>query len=229
MAKGLVSFEVVYKQTDLWIAARLNLSKRAMKKVVELREEIEDFIKSFPLFASSFSPLRVSKTAPFIVRKMAEAGKIAGVGPMAAVAGAIAEEVGRELLHYSPEVIVENGGDLFLKTDKERLVAVFAGDSPFSNRIAIKIKPEETPLGVCTSSGKIGHSLSFGKADAVVAISPDTALADAAATAIGNWVSSSEEIEKGLEKARQISGLNGVLLIAGEKMAVWGRIELVDI
>lgn len=229
LAKGLVSFEVAYKETDLWVAARLNLSDKTMEKVKQLRAEIESFIASFPIFASSFSPVQVPESAPAIVRKMAKAGEAAGVGPMAAVAGAIAEEVGRELLHYSPVVIVENGGDLFLKTDKERLIAVFAGESPFSNRLAIKIKPEETPLGVCTSSGKIGHSLSFGQADAVVVLSSDTALADAAATAIGNQVCSSEDIQKGLEKAKEIPGVEGVLILAGERMAVWGKVELADI
>lgn len=229
LAKDLVSFEVVFKETDLWIASHLNLSEKAIEKVKELRAEIEGFIASFPLFATSFSPLSVPESAPAIIKKMAKAGGAAGVGLMAAVAGAIAEGVGRYLLQYSPEVIVENGGDLFLKTDKERFVAVFAGDSPFSNRLAIKIEPEKTPLGVCTSSGKIGHSFSFGQADAVVAVSSDAALADAAATAIGNKVGSPEDIEKGIEKAQQIPGLSGVLLIAGEKMAIWGSIELVNI
>lgn len=229
LAKNLVSFEIAFKETDLWIAARLNLSEKAMEKVKELRAEIEGFIATFPLFATSFSPVFVPESAPAVVKKMAKAGETAGVGPMAAVAGAVAEEVGQELLRYSPEVIVENGGDLFLRTNKERLIAIFAGDSPFSNRLAIKIKPEKTPLGVCTSSGKIGHSLSFGRADAVVAVSTDTALADAAATAIGNRISSTEEVERGLEKAQQIPGLEGVLLIVGEKMAAWGQIELVDI
>ncbi len=226
LSKGLVSFEVVYKETDLWIAARSNLKKEALREVVRIRKEIESFIASSPFFANSFIPLKVPASAPLIVKKMAEAGEVAGVGPMAAVAGAIAEEVGRKLLRYTPEIIVENGGDLFLKSDKERIIGVFAPETRFSNLLAIRIRPEDTPSGVCTSSGKVGHSFSFGRADAVVVVSRDAALADAAATAIGNVVGSPEEIEKGLEKAGQIPGIEGVLIVAGDRMAAWGRIEL---
>jgi ApbE superfamily uncharacterized protein (UPF0280 family) len=99
------------------------------------------------------------------VREMADATREVGVGPMAAVAGAIAESVGKELLPYSDEVIVENGGDIFLKTSKERFIGVYAGKSKFTKKIAFSILPDETPLGVCTSSGTVGHSLSFGYAD----------------------------------------------------------------
>ncbi len=128
---------------------------------------------------------------------MAAAAQTAGVGPMAAVAGAIAECVGRELLEFSPEVIVENGGDIFLKVSHRRTVGIFAGDSPLTGRIGIQIEARDTPLGVCTSSGTVGHSLSFGRADAVVVLAPAAALADAAATAIGNRVSRKEGHRRG--------------------------------
>jgi hypothetical protein len=135
--------------------------------------------------------------------------------------------VGRELLKKSREVIVENGGDIFLSTKKGRLVAVFAGDSPLSGRIALKISPGE--VGVCTSSGTVGHSLSFGKADAVVVVSPDTLLADAAATALGNRVRSEEDIKKALHFAQEIPGIKGVVVVKGEKLGAWGEVELVPI
>lgn len=226
LARELVSFEVVYKETDLWIAARFNLKEKALSEVKKVRRELESFITAFPFFASSFSPLEVPAGAPPIVKRMAKAAEIAGVGPMASVAGAIAEEVGRRLLRYTPEIIVENGGDLFLKTDRERMVGIFTARTPFSNSLAILVKPEDTPLGVCTSSGKIGHSLSFGQADAVVVVSRNVALADAAATAIGNVVGKSGQIENGLKRAQQISGIEGALIVAGRKIAAWGKIEL---
>jgi ApbE superfamily uncharacterized protein (UPF0280 family) len=159
---------------------------------------------------------------------MAKAAEKANVGPMAAVAGAFAEFVGLDLLKYSPEVIVENGGDIFLKSTKSRLVGVYAGeDSPLTGRVALKIEPLDTPLGVCTSSGTVGHSLSFGKADAVVVLSHSTALADAAATAIGNIVKAETDVQKALDFARSVKGLVGAAVIINDKMGVWGKINLI--
>jgi len=149
------------------------------------------------------------------------------VGPMAAVAGAIAEAVGRELLNFSSEVIVENGGDIFLCHKKTRHIGIYAGDSPLSGKLALEIEPEDTPLGVCTSSGTVGHSLSFGKADAAIVISPSTALADAAATAVGNLVKTAEDMPRAIEFVREVEGLTGIAIIVGDKMAVWGKINLV--
>jgi ApbE superfamily uncharacterized protein (UPF0280 family) len=159
---------------------------------------------------------------------MEEAAAKVNVGPMAAVAGAFAEIVGRELLRYSPEVIVENGGDIFIKTTKSRLIGVYAGeDSPLTGRVAIKIEPADTPLGVCTSSGTVGHSLSFGKSDAVVVLSHSASLADAAATAIGNLVKAETDIQQALDYARRVPGLVGVAVIMNDKMGVWGKINLI--
>jgi ApbE superfamily uncharacterized protein (UPF0280 family) len=146
---------------------------------------------------------------------------------MAAVAGAIAEMVGMELLQYSDEVIVENGGDIFIKTNVPRKVGIYAGNSPLSGKIAIKIYPEETPAGICTSSGTVGHSLSFGKADAVVVVSRDAFLADAVATAVGNRVKNPSGIKDAVDFAAGIDSVEGVLVIIGDKLGAWGKIELV--
>ena len=161
--------------------------------------------------------------------EMAEAAREVGVGPMAAVAGAIAEKVGVELLPFSDEIIVENGGDIFLRTQKERFIGVYAGESAFTKKIAFSILPEETPLGVCTSSGTVGHSLSFGYADAVIVFSPSTSLADAAATAIGNMVRIPEDITQALEFAQGIENLKGVAIIKGDNMGLWGQVRLATV
>jgi hypothetical protein len=145
---------------------------------------------------------------------------------MAAVAGAMAESVSKDLLKLSKEVIVENGGDIYLTTSKERTIGIYAGDSPISLKVGIVISPEETPLGVCTSSGKVGPSLSFGKADAVCILAKSSALADAAATAVGNVVREKKDISLGLGRAREIEGILGTLIIVEEKMGIWGRIQL---
>ena len=226
--KDLVEFTVTVKETDLYIRASSNLQRKAQRITLKYRRQLENYIEQNPVFAASLEPLRVPENAPVIVGRMAEAGRKAGVGPMAAVAGAIAECVGRELLDYSPEIIVENGGDIFIKTTRKSTVGVYAGDSPLTGKIGLEIKPQDTPLGICTSSGTVGHSLSYGRADAVVVVSASVALADAAATAIGNRVQSHEDIDSAIEFGRGIEGLKGILLIIGEKVGVWGDIKLCE-
>jgi len=223
----LVSFEVVFKETDLQIRAHSNLKAQTLESIVKHRTPLEDYIRSHPIFLSSLKPVAVEKNAPAIVSDMTKAAQLAEVGPMAAVAGAIAEAVGNDLLAYTQEVIVENGGDLFIKSSKARLIGVYAGTSPLTGKIAINIKPEDTPLGICTSSGTVGHSLSLGLADAVIAISRSTALADAAATAIGNVVRDVEDIARAIELAQTIDGLAGAVIIKDEKIGLWGKVELV--
>ena len=133
---------------------------------------------------------------------MAQVGQQTGVGPMAAVAGAMAELIGKKLLDYSPEVIVENGGDIFMKISRRRRIGIFAGNSPFTDKLALELEPEETPLGICTSSGTVGPSLSLGTTDATIVASTSAALADAAATAVGNLVKTADDLQGALDFGR---------------------------
>ncbi len=227
-SEGLVTFEIKERETDLLISASKNLEAASREAALNYRQDIELYIKKHKEFLTSLEPLIVDKDAPRIVGAMADAGEKAGVGPMAAVAGAIAEFVGREILAYSDEVIVENGGDIFIRSAYPRLIGIYAGErSPFTGKIAIEIPPEEQGIGVCTSSGTVSHSLSFGRADAVLIISGNTALADAAATAAGNAVKGPESIEKGIDIARSIKGIDGVLILVDDKMGSWGEIKIV--
>ena len=225
----LVSFNVTVKETDLYIRAASNLEAEALKAVIKHRRALEAYIERHPLFLHSLEPCSVEEDAPAIVGVMAQAAQIAGVGPMAAVAGAIAEAVGKDLLACTPEVIVENGGDIFMKISRTILIGVYAGESPFTGKIALEISPEETPLGVCTSSGTVGHSLSFGAADAVIALSRSAALADAAATAIGNRVKNVDDIDVAIEQAQAIDGLVSVVIIKDDKIGMWGKVKLVSL
>jgi len=225
----LVSFEVAVKQTDLYIRSRRNLKDKALDSVLKHRGPLESYIGRHPLFLTTLDPYRAEAEAPAIVKEMARVSQLTGVGPMAAVAGAIAEAVGKDLLAFSPEVIVENGGDIFLKISRKRLVGVYAGQSSFARKVGLEIVPRETPLGICTSSGTVGHSLSLGSADALVVLSPSTALADAAATALGNLVKAADDIPQAIEKARTIEGLRGVVVIVGDKMGVWGKVKIVPL
>jgi ApbE superfamily uncharacterized protein (UPF0280 family) len=226
--KNLVSFTVTVKETDLFIRAASNLQRKALKLIEKYRAQLEHYIEKNPDFLTSLKPLAVSPLAPRIIKVMLEAGQKAGVGPMAAVAGAVAECVGRELLEFSPEIIVENGGDIFLKVSRKRTVGIYAGDSPLTGKIGLEINPQETPLGICTSSGTVGHSLSFGKADAVVILAESATLADAAATAVGNRVNNPEDVNGAIDFGSKIGGLKGIVVIIGKSVGAWGDVRLCE-
>jgi len=225
----LVSFELKVKQTDLCIRSRRNLKDKALDSVLKHRGSLEAYIGRHPIFLTTLDSYQAEAGAPAIVKEMARVSQLAGVGPMAAVAGAIAEAIGRDLLAFSPEIIVENGGDIFLKISRRRLVGIYAGQSSFTKKIALEIMPRETPLGICTSSGTVGHSLSLGNADAVIVLSPSAALADAAATALCNIVKTADDIPQAIEKAQGIEGLHGLVIIVGDKMGVWGKVRIVPL
>ncbi len=225
----LTSFQVRVKETDLYLRATRDLSENARQSVLLHRYHIEGYILGHPDFLRSLTPVPPDEFAPPIVRRMIRAGQTAGVGPMAAVAGAMAEAVGEDLLEESPEIMVENGGDIFLACSRETRVGIFAGNSPLSLRVGLVVPAAGHPWGVCTSSGTVGPSLSFGRADAVCILSPSASLADAAATAVGNLVGTPGDLEKGLQKAKAIEGVSGAVIILGEKLAAWGEIKLVEI
>ncbi len=225
----LTNFEVIVRETDLLVRAEKDLSKETRNSILKYRHQLETYIAMHPEFAETLLPFEEDAYAPGIVREMICASRIARVGPMAAVAGAMAEFVSKDLLEFSEQVIIENGGDTYLATARERMIGIFAGNSPLSLKLGIIISPEDSPVGVCTSSGTVGPSLSFGKADAVCILSKSAALADAAATAVGNLVHDKRDVERGLERGKAIEGVYGTLIIVGDRMGVWGDIRLVQL
>jgi ApbE superfamily uncharacterized protein (UPF0280 family) len=225
----LTNFEVIVRETDLLVRAERDLSKEARESILKYRHQLETYIAMHPEFFKSLVPLKEDPYAPEIGREMIRTSNLAHVGPMAAVAGAMAEFVSKDLLKFSKQVIIENGGDTYLATTRERMIGIYAGTSPLSLKLGIVISPEDSPVGVCTSSGTVGPSLSFGKADAVCILSKSAALADAAATAVGNLVRDQRDIERGLEKGKEIEGVLGTLIIVNDRMGVWGNIRLVQL
>jgi len=225
--RDLVSFEVKIKETDLYISADSDCRDAAIESVHRHREFIEAYIRQNPPFINSITPVETDEFAPAIIKEMTEASRCCGVGPMASVAGAIARNVGLDLMKCSDSVIIENGGDIFLKLMiKDAIVGIFAGDSPLSYKVSIRLKCEGVPVGVCTSSGTVGHSLSFGRADAVCVTSESATLADAAATAICNRVKREGDIKGALDFGLRIKGVMGALIIIGDKLGISGDIEL---
>ncbi len=229
-SKGLVSFKIAEKETDLLIMADSDLSKIAKEAVLKYRFELELYIKNRPEFKTSLLPLSPLGAESGIIKEMIRSSRLAGVGPMASVAGTMADFIGKDLSAYSSEVIVENGGDIFIKSKSERLFGVYAGNSPLSDKIALKVKNNSAgSLGICTSSGSVGPSLSFGNSDATVIVSKNASIADAFATLIGNMVKSETDLEAAINKAKSIDDIIGALIIIGDKMAICKDIEIVKI
>jgi ApbE superfamily uncharacterized protein (UPF0280 family) len=224
--EDLVCFEVVVKETDLQVCAESDLSDRVEDLIVQARWQIEEFSRTHPYFAESFSPIEPAADAPYLVRRMSEASVVAGVGPMAAVAGAVSEYVARGLEDVSPNVIVENGGDIYIMGDHDRIVSFWAGEKGVAG-IGLRVTGGLQPISVCTSSGRVGHSTSLGSADAVAVLSRNGSLADAVATALANQIDSPEDIEQAIEAARNILGILGVVATIDGHVGAWGNVHLV--
>jgi len=227
------SFGVNYKETDLWIGVdpdsfREEMKDVALLKVKELRTEIEQYLLTDPVFGKTFEPHRIEPNAPEIVKVMADAANRSGVGPMASVAGVFSEMVGRYLMQQFDiqELVVENGGDIFLKINQNLLMSVYAGNSPLSEKIGIEIQASESPLGVCTSAGTVGPSVSLGKTDATMIICRNTALADALATTFGNLVQVPEDVQPVTQQTEQFPEILSAVIICRDKIGIRGQFEM---
>ncbi len=227
-------FEVKHLETDLWIGVDTEsfdekIKEVALNKMVSLRKKFDDYISKEPFFKKSLKPFQPSEIAPKEAVEMALAAEKAGIGPMSAVAGLFAREVGEEILrNFSiKELVVENGGDIYVLLQKELVLSVFAGESILSERIGLVIPAEkDSKLGICTSAGTVGPSISYGKADAVVVVCDDILLADAFATALGNKVKSPDHVEKVIKQAENYSEIQSLLIICEDKIGIKGENEI---
>lgn len=229
----LKGFEVKFLETDLWIgvdAASFDekMQSVALEKVQILRETFDKYIEKEPFFRKSLKPFQPSEIAPAEAMEMALAAEKAGIGPMSAVAGLFAREVGEEIRkNFSvKELLIENGGDIYLVLQDELVLSVFAGESILSERIGLVIPAAEGALGICTSAGTVGPSLSYGKADAVVVVCADILMADALATALGNLVKSPDHVQKVINKADNYPEIQSLLIICEDKIGIKGENEI---
>lgn len=229
LKEGLVSFTVTVKETNLHIQADSDLTEPATRAVLSCRNRIESYLREYPQFAASLTPLPADQFAPAVVNDMIRAGQATGTGPMAAIAGLVAEYTGSSLLDYTGQVIVENGGDIFIRSDTDTVFTIHAGKSPLSMKAGILIEKREKPFALCTSSGTLGHSKSFGKADAVTVLSGSAPLADAAATGLCNMVHKERDIETVIEKGKTITGVEGLAIIKGKHIGLWGGLQVVKL
>jgi uncharacterized protein len=226
-SEDLLCYEVICKETDLFCCTKTDLRQMIEERVLFHRNLLERYISARPEFQRSLVPVEADLLAPPIVKAMIEASTAIGVGPMACIAGAMAEFVGKDIEGFSEEYILENGGDIALKTDRERTVVIYANKSAYSGKIGIRLNPRREPYGVCTSSGTVGPSLSFGKADAVCVVGESALFADGLATLVGNMVKKADDIEAALEAGRGFQGITGVIVVMGDKLGAWGSLDLV--
>jgi uncharacterized protein len=223
-------FRLDYGETHLTVQSDVECRSAALEELISHYSLLVDYINRNPLFKASYEPFDAGSDAPMIVRLMAEASRGCGVGPMAAVAGAFAQVVGERMVAEGcGDVIVENGGDIYLKLAEPKRVGIYAGPSALSMRYALMVRPEDTPCGLCTSSASVGPSISLGKADAATVMAGSAQLADAAASAIGNVVKDSKDMEEGLRVARKLAGVRGAIIIKDDVLGAWGRLpEIVE-
>jgi len=227
---GETAFQVVVAQSDLFIVAERPLAREIGAFVSELRRELTAYILLHPDFRESLTPVTVGDDAPPLARDMAEAAARFGVGPMAAVAGALGQAVSDHFAALSPNLLIENGGDIYLRSNVERTVALLA--KPVEGaRLALRFAPDDLPAAVCASSAKVGHSLSLGQADIVTVVADRGAVADAAATALGNLLSGQGDLDAVLAAAESLKrrGVRGAFAQCGDMVGVVGNIELVAI
>lgn len=227
------SFTAGHQETDLWIAVSAEVYTPEIEgyigqRVLFYREILEEHIRKNPDFLHSLSPLKAPGDPHFLIREMYEASEKAGTGPMSSVAGVMAEHVCMDLISGFgiPEVVVENGGDIFMKITSPVTVSVYAGSSPLSGKLGMEIKPAQTPLSVCCSSGTVGHSYSFGVADACLIACRSGALADAWATAACNMVKNANMVREVADLMLQKSDIQSVVIIKDDQAGIGGTLEV---
>ena len=237
-SRELTTFTVTVKETNLFIQAEADFTKVAEDTVFSLRHNLESYIKTRPEFLTSLKPIDGDPSAPKIVKEMIEDSRSAGTGPMAAVAGAIAERVAHAISDAADagdrrggsgkDVIVENGGDVFMLTTGERVIGLHGGDSLFG--LGIRVSAHQlgiSGIGISSSSAVLGESLSLGSCDLATVVAKRGALSDTAATALGNRVKNVKDIEDALGEIVDIPDVIGGLVIINGKMGVKGEITLV--
>lgn len=215
-----------YKETIGIIISDSQKAIEAGKQAIqEHRRQLEKYIQQNPIFLYSLEPVNLSD-GPIVAKKMAEASEKAGVGPMAAVAGVLADLTVNAMTAVGAEVaVVEDGGEASAMSNVPIDIALSAGSNVLSKRLGFML--ERFPIGVATSSGKYSHALSFGDADAVTIFAENAGLADAAATAVGNVVKGNniaEAIKSGIHKALSIEGVKGTFILYEDKVGRAGEI-----
>jgi len=221
--RRLIGESSILVKTDLYAAAYI-----AFQTILKHTHQIKRYTQAYPEFLLALDPIPPNSDAPEAILRMSQAAESAGVGPMAAVAGALADLATEEMLKHGAKVaVVENGGEVSIRGDAEVDVAVYSGGSRLSGRLGFRILPDDLPLGLATSSATVGHALSFGFADSATVFAENSALADAAATAVCNAVDMKDvdaSVRRGLDRAQTIEGVKGALIVRRDRVGTIGRL-----
>ena len=222
-------FCVKFLESDLWIGVdrgsyRASMEADTYAMLVDLRRQMDAYLLMDPQYKTALTPYNAGVEAPNILKEMSRVSHKTGIGPMSAVAGAVAKKVAEFL--GTQEVIVENGGDIYAQAASDMDISVFAGQSPLSEKIGLHIPAAEFPLGICTSSGTVGPSLSLGRADAVMIVCKDVLLADSYATAMANRIKTVNDLQSVIDRISDIPEILGAIAVKDDRMAITGRFEL---
>ena len=222
-------FCVKFLESDLWIGVdsgsyRASMEADTYAMLVELRRSMDAYLLMDPAYKAALTPYDAGLEAPTILKEMSRVSHKTGIGPMSAVAGAVAKHVAEFL--GTKEVIVENGGDIYAQACSDMDISVFAGQSPLSEKIGLHIPAADFPLGICTSSGTVGPSLSLGRADAVMIVCKDVMLADSYATAMANRIKSVNDLQPVIDRISAIPEILGAIAVKDDRMAITGQFEL---
>ena len=194
-------------------------------EIVRQRRILEEYIALHPDFRQSLEPLELLAGAPEVAQSMARAAKLVGVGPMAAVAGAMAQFAGQSALDAGvQEVIVDNGGDIYICAVEPVIIGLKTGTADLGDRLAFSLQADDTPISICSSSGMMGHSMSLGECDLATVVAKDAALADAAATKAANLVRDIDDLDSALENISVIRGVDGVMIVKGARVGMAGKL-----
>lgn len=194
-------------------------------EIVRQRQILESYITRHSEFKTAFAPLALLADAPPSAVQMAHAADRVGTGPMAAVAGTMAQLAAQAGIKAgADEAIVENGGDIYLQTKDEVIIGLYPGTGELAGKLAFSLKAEDTPISICSSSGKMGHSTSLGQCDLATIVSKDAALADAAATQAANLVRTADDVEPTLNRIAAIDGVDGVLIVKDDNIGMAGHL-----
>jgi ApbE superfamily uncharacterized protein (UPF0280 family) len=224
---GKYHWKITYQYSDLLLSSDKNIAGLIEKPLKDIYRYLNKCFKEDPVFLRSLSPVRINPGYPEIIKKMCLLSAEFNVGPMAAVAGTVNEFLAERINKYCGNLIIENGGDLYLRSKNDRILGIYVKNKYFKDSISIRIKAANMPCGVCASSGTFGHSLSLGKCDLAVVMSKSAITADAAATAVANSISCKDDILASIEHFRNCRGIDGLLLIKEDQIGLWGNIELV--
>ena len=225
-AAGRYSFRLDYKYSGLYIICDRDISSELEKPVLSFYRDIETVIAGETDFEKSLAPLKAGKDLPRTLKEMCGAGEVFEVGPMASVAGALCDYLAKNLAGICSFLMIENGGDVYIKSSGQVEVGIFTKNVYFKDKLTLLIEAGQTPCGICSSSGSFGHSLSLGKSDLVTVMSGTATIADAAATSIANTINNEEDIDKAIARFSQYSEIDGLIIIKNKRIGLWGKLQL---